>query len=136
MSEMMNRFSGWMAAIVVGIFLLVGTSAQAFETTAKYAILIDQQTGRVLLEKEADIAMAPASMSKLMTILMLYERLADGSLAMDDTFPVSEKAWRMGGSKMFVGVNTRVPVKDLLRGIIVQSGNDACIVVAEGLASS
>jgi len=122
--------------MVVGMFLAVGTNAQAFETAAKFAILVDQQTGRVLLEKDADIAMAPASMSKLMTVLMLFERLGDGSLAMDDTFPVSEKAWRMGGSKMFVGVNTRVPVKDLLRGIIVQSGNDACIVVAEGLASS
>jgi serine-type D-Ala-D-Ala carboxypeptidase (penicillin-binding protein 5/6) len=136
MIEMMNKCSGRIAAIVAGMFLVIGTSAQAFETAANFAILVDQQTGRVLLEKEADIAMAPASMSKLMTILMLYERLADGSLAMDDTFPVSEKAWRMGGSKMFVGVNTRVPIKDLLRGIIVQSGNDACIVVAEGLASS
>ncbi|MBT3787553.1 MAG: D-alanyl-D-alanine carboxypeptidase [Alphaproteobacteria bacterium] len=123
-------------AIALGSMVLSSTSALAFETAAKYAILVDQQTGRVLLEKDADTAMAPASMSKLMTVLMLFERLGDGSLSMDDTFPVSEKAWRMGGSKMFVGVNTRVPVKDLLRGIVVQSGNDACIVVAEGLASS
>jgi D-alanyl-D-alanine carboxypeptidase (penicillin-binding protein 5/6) len=88
------------------------------------------------MEKDADTSMAPASMSKLMTVLMVFERLKNGSLTLDDTFPVSEKAWRMGGSKMFVGVNTRIKVGDLLRGIIVQSGNDACIVVAEGLASS
>ena len=123
------------ALMFVGLAVLP-QSATAFETTAKFAILLDQQTGRVLLEKEADVPMAPASMSKLMTVLMMFERLGDGSLAMDDTFPVSEKAWRMGGSKMFVSVNTRVRVEDLLRGIVVQSGNDACIVVAEGLASS
>jgi serine-type D-Ala-D-Ala carboxypeptidase (penicillin-binding protein 5/6) len=129
--------SGLMSiAVFLGILLLTPISPRAFETAAKFAILVDQQTGRVLLEKDADTPMAPASMSKLMTVLMLFERLDDGSLSMDDTFPVSEKAWRMGGSKMFVGVNTRVPVKDLLRGIVVQSGNDACIVVAEGLASS
>ena len=123
------------ALMLIGLALLP-QSVSAFETTAKFAILLDQQTGRVLLEKEADVPMAPASMSKLMTVLMMFERLGDGSLSMDDTFPVSEKAWRMGGSKMFVSVNTRVRVEDLLRGIVVQSGNDACIVVAEGLASS
>ena len=131
-----SMFAVLSGLLLTGMFLSTSTHAQSFETAAKFAILVDQQTGRVLLEKQADIAMAPASMSKLMTVLMLFERLEDGSLAMDDTFPVSEKAWRMGGSKMFVGVNTRVPIKDLLRGIIVQSGNDACIVVAEGLASS
>ncbi len=108
----------------------------ATETAARYAFMIDDQTGRILLEKDADEPMAPASMSKLMTLYMLFERLSDGSLNLDDTFPVSEKAWRTGGSKMFVGVNTRVRIEDLLRGIIVQSGNDACVVVAEGLASS
>lgn len=114
------------------------TDAQAavVETVAPQAILIDLATGSVLMEKDSDQIIEPASMSKLMLIYMLFERLADGGLTMDDTLPVSETAWRMGGSKMFVGVNTRVTVSDLLRGIIVQSGNDACIVVAEALASS
>ena len=71
-----------------------------------------------------------------MTAFMVFEQLADGRLSLDDTFPVSEKAWRKGGSKMFVELGSRVRVEDLLRGIIIQSGNDACIVVAEGLAGS
>jgi D-alanyl-D-alanine carboxypeptidase (penicillin-binding protein 5/6) len=75
-------------------------------------------------------------MSKLMTAFMVFERLEDGLISLDDTFPVSEKAWRKGGSKMFVEVGSRVRVEDLLRGIIIQSGNDACIVVAEALAGS
>jgi D-alanyl-D-alanine carboxypeptidase (penicillin-binding protein 5/6) len=75
-------------------------------------------------------------LSKLMTIYMVFERLKDGRLQLDDTFSVSEKAWRMGGSKMFVEVGKKVRVEDLLHGIIVQSGNDACIVVAENLAGT
>lgn len=96
--------------------------------------MIDYDTGAVLLEKNAEEPTAPASMSKLMTLYMIFERLKSGSLRLEDTFPVSEKAWSMKGSKMFVGVNTRVKLEDLLRGIIVQSGNDACIVIAEALA--
>src|SRR3546814_14686823 len=80
--------------------------------------------------------MPPASMSKLMTIYMVFERLKEGRLKLDDQFTVSEKAWRMGGSKMFVHVGDSVKVEDLLRGVIIQSGNDACIVIAEGLAGS
>ena len=110
--------------------------ALAFETPARQAILIEQTTGAVLFEKDADTAVPPASMSKLMTVFMVLERIAEGSLSLEDTFSVSEKAWRMGGSKMFVSVNTRVSVADLLRGIIVQSGNDACVVIAEGLSGS
>ncbi|MFP5469265.1 MAG: D-alanyl-D-alanine carboxypeptidase family protein, partial [Alphaproteobacteria bacterium] len=106
---------------------------QALETAAREAILVDVETGAVLFEKNADTPMHPASMSKLMTIAMLFDRLADGSVKMEDTFPVSESAWRIQGSKMFVELGTRIPVADLLRGIIVQSGNDACVVVAEGL---
>lgn len=123
------------ALIAIGIWASA-TPAQAVETLAKHAILIDVTTGAVLMEKDADTATAPASMSKIMMLFMIFERLAEGSLTMDDTFAVSEKAWRMGGSKMFVGVNTRVSISDLLRGVIVQSGNDASIVIAEGLASS
>lgn len=109
---------------------------QTTETVAPNAILIEYSTGQVLLSKNADDVILPASMSKLMLLYMVFERLAEGKLSLDDTFPVSEKAWRMGGSKMFVRVNTRVSVRDLLHGIIVQSGNDACIVVAEGLGGT
>lgn len=114
----------------------LATSAMALETPAKQAILLDYETGAVLFQKNADELMPPASMSKLMTVTMMMERLKDGSLKMEDTFPVSERAWRKGGSKMFVEVGKRVKVSDLLRGIIVQSGNDACIVVAEALGGS
>jgi D-alanyl-D-alanine carboxypeptidase (penicillin-binding protein 5/6) len=112
------------------------TPARAFETPAESAILIDLQTHQVLFEKNADVPLPPASMSKLMTVLMVFERLKAGSLHLDDTLPVSEKAWRKGGSKMFVEVGKNVRVEDLLRGIIIQSGNDACIVIAEGLAGT
>ena len=114
----------------------LGPRAEAFETPAQAAFLIDLQSGQELYAKNADVPLPPASMSKLMTVLMVFERLAEGSLSLDDTFPVSEKAWRKGGSKMFVEVGSRVRVEDLLHGIIVQSGNDACIVVAEALGGT
>lgn len=110
--------------------------AQGVETPARQAILMDVQSGTTLFEKNADQLMPPASMSKLMTIYMIFDRLKEGTLKPTDTFLVSERAWRMGGSKMFVHVGSRVSVEDLLRGIIVQSGNDACIVVAEGISGS
>ena len=128
-----------LVTLAAGTFLMVAvsvSSANALETPAKQALLIDYHTGAVLFEKNADDLMPPASMSKLMTVTMVLERLKEGSLKMDDTFPVSEKAWRKGGSKMFVEVGKRVKVSDLLRGIIIQSGNDACIVVAEALGGS
>jgi serine-type D-Ala-D-Ala carboxypeptidase (penicillin-binding protein 5/6) len=127
--------------IVLSLFagLLAGgpaAHAEAYETAAHAAILIDLQSGQELYAKNADVPLHPASMSKLMTVLMVFERLADGSLSLDDTLPVSEKAWRKGGSKMFVDLGSRVRVEDLLHGIIVQSGNDACIVVAEALGGT
>lgn len=106
------------------------------ETPARHAVLIDHETGAVLFSKDENVPMPPSSMSKLMTIYLLFERLADGRLSLDDEFTVSEKAWRMGGSKMFVEVGSKVRIEDLVRGIVVQSGNDACIVVAEGIAGS
>jgi len=129
------------AALAVGIaavFAIPASApyAQALDTPARNAYVIDLATSTVLLNKAADIPMPPASMSKLMTIFMVFDRLKKGSLNLDDTFLVSEKAWRKGGSKMFVKVGDRIKVSDLLRGIIIQSGNDACIVVAEGLAGS
>jgi len=126
-------------ALILVLFAVVSpvpSRAQAIDTTGKQAIMIDLTTGSILLEKDADVPMPPASMSKLMTIYMVFERLKEGRLSLDDKFQVSAKAWRMGGSKMFVMVNTRIKIRDLLRGIIVQSGNDACIVVAEGISGS
>jgi D-alanyl-D-alanine carboxypeptidase (penicillin-binding protein 5/6) len=115
--------------------------ASAFETPARQALLMEMGTGAVLFEKDADKPMPPASMSKLMTVYLLFERLRDGRLKLDDTLPVSENAWRKGGAKsgsstMFLEPRTEVKVEDLIQGIIVQSGNDASIVIAEGLLQS
>ncbi len=111
-------------------------TAAVFDTAAEAAILVDYRTGQVLYAKNPDEPRPPASMSKLMTAYLVFERLEEGSLRLEDELPVSEKAWRTGGSRMFVQVGTRVKVADLLRGMIVQSGNDACVVLAEGLAGS
>ena len=101
-------------------------------TPARHAIIMDYDTGAVLFEKDADTPTPPSSMSKLMTVAIVLERLKSGQLKADDLFSVSEKAWReKEGSSMWVRVDTKIRVIDLLRGIIVQSGNDACIVVAE-----
>lgn len=128
------------AILGVGAMLLLFSSAQAqtigIETDARQAFMIDAQTGYVLLSKDADTLMPPSSMSKMMTVDMVFEKLKRGELKLDDQFSVSERAWRQGGSKMFVHVGDRVKVEDLLRGIMIQSGNDACIVVAEGLAGT
>ncbi|WP_051608843.1 D-alanyl-D-alanine carboxypeptidase family protein [Fodinicurvata fenggangensis] len=126
-------------AFVSGLLLLSIACvplAKAFETEAREAILVDHETGSILYEKQADKAMPPASMSKIMTAYMVFDRLEEERLSMDDKLPVSEKAWRKGGSKMFVEVGEEVAVSDLLRGVIVQSGNDACIVLAEGISGS
>ena len=117
-------------------FISASKADQGFETGAKAAFLLDLETDQVLFEKNADLSIPPASMSKLMTAYMVLEQLKDGRLRTDDTLPISEKAWKKGGSKMFVEVGKRARIDDLLRGIIILSGNDACIVVAEGLAGS
>lgn len=124
------------AAIFGSVLAMSMTSVQAIETNAREAFIMDFDTGTVLLDKEGNKLTEPASMTKMMTVHMLFKHLKDGSVSMDDTFHVSEKAWRKGGSKMFVEVNSNVSVSDLLHGIIVQSGNDAAIVVAEGLAGT
>ena len=129
-----KRIIFWPVLLAGMAFGLNSAVAQAvIETPAKQAILIDHATGTVLFSKNPEQSMPPSSLSKLMTLYMLFDRLATGGLSMDDTFPVSKKAWRMGGSKMFVRVDTQVKISDLIRGIIIQSGNDACIVVAEGI---
>lgn len=113
----------------------------AFETIAKNALLMDAETGYVMLDKKAADRMPPASMSKLMTAYMVFDALKAGRLTLDTEFTVSENAWRKGGAKsgsstMFLNPGQKVKVRDLLRGIIVQSGNDACIVAAENMAGS
>ena len=112
-----------------------------FQTKAPHAVIMDYETGEVLYEKGARAAIAPASMTKIMTADMVFEALKNGTVTPDTEFQVSEEAWRRGGVKsgsstMFLKVKSSVRVEDLLRGIIIQSGNDACIVVAEGLAGS
>jgi D-alanyl-D-alanine carboxypeptidase (penicillin-binding protein 5/6) len=106
------------------------------DTAARYAVAIDFNTGATLLDKDADVPMTPSSMTKLMTAYIIYGMLRAGRLKLDQELPVSERAWRMGGSKMFVPLGASVKVEDLIRGMIVQSGNDACIVLAEGTAGS
>ncbi len=108
----------------------------AIETSAEHGLIMDAQTGQVLWQKDGMSPMPPASMSKLMTIELLFSRLKDGRVKLTDTFPVSERAWRTQGSKMFVELGSRITVESLLRGIIIQSGNDACVVVAEALGGT
>src|SRR5947209_4178213 len=112
-----------------------------FQTSAPYAILIEADSGTVLFEKNADKLNPPASMSKLMTIEVVLHTLEEGKLKWDDEMTISENAWRKGGapsggSAMFAALNTRVSVRDLLHGVMIQSGNDACIALAEGIAGS
>jgi len=106
------------------------------DTQAKHAIVVDADTGAVLLDKAADEHLPTASMSKMMTAYLVFSYLKEGRAKLEDELPISERAWRTGGSKMFVPVGGRVPIEDLVRGMIVQSGNDACVALAEGLAGS
>ncbi len=127
-------------AIGVSMMALSG-KANAFETKAKNAILMDYETGAYLFTKNHQEMIAPASMSKLMTVYVLLSKIKDGEVSLDDRYTVSENAWRKGGaasggSTMFLKIGQEVKVEDLLKGILIQSGNDACIVVAENLAGS
>jgi D-alanyl-D-alanine carboxypeptidase (penicillin-binding protein 5/6) len=121
-------------AILLAVCLI--RPAAAFETAATAAYVVDHGTGTVLMDKNATTPLPPASMSKLMTLYMLFEALADGRVTMDTEFRVSARAAAMGGSTMFLAEGERVAVRDLIPGIIVNSGNDACVVVAEGLAGT
>ena len=125
-----------LVAFVCGIAAAMSAalSAAAFQTTARTAIVIDHGTGIDLMEKNADERIQPASMSKLMTLYMLFEALDEGRLTLDDRLPVSNYAMSFKGSSMFLNRNDRVRVEDLIRGIVVLSGNDACAVVAEALS--
>lgn len=118
-----------------------GLRAQTVETSAPHAILVDADTNTVLLEKDADTPVPPASLSKLMTVEVVFQALKEGRLSLDDKFRISENAWRKGGassggSTMFAELNSEVPLADLIQGIVVQSGNDASIAVAEGMAGT
>ena len=104
------------------------------QTPAKQVIIYDHEVDEVLFEKNADQLMKPASMAKVMTSYIVFDRIKDKSLNMSDTFLVSDKAWRMGGSRSFLELNSNVTIKDLLLGLIVQSGNDAAVVLAEGVS--
>ena len=119
----------------------VSSQAFAFDTAARNAILMDYDTGAYIYTKNHEVQMAPASMSKLMTLYIIFDKLRDGSLSLEDKFRVSENAWRKGGaasgsSTMFLKIGEKVSVEDLLQGIIVQSGNDACIVAAENISGT
>jgi D-alanyl-D-alanine carboxypeptidase (penicillin-binding protein 5/6) len=106
------------------------------DTQAKHALILEAETGAVLLDKFAEERIPPASMSKVMTAYLVFDYLKQGRAKLEDELPVSEQAWRTGGSKMFVPIGSRIKIDDLLRGMIIQSGNDACVVLAEGLAGS
>lgn len=131
------------AALIISLFCSFPVSAQSIgvETEAREAFMVDATTGYVMLAKDADKLMPPSSMSKMMTAHMVFEKLRKGELRMEDELPVSENAWRKGGSAsggstMFLPLGGRATVKELIQGIVVQSGNDACIVIAEAIGGS
>jgi serine-type D-Ala-D-Ala carboxypeptidase (penicillin-binding protein 5/6) len=114
----------------------VATPLGPVDVVAKWAYIMDHNTGAELLDKHASEPMPPSSMAKLMTLYISYKRLQEGRLALDQPLPVSERAWRMGGSRMFVDIDSKVPVEALIRGVVVQSGNDASLVLAEAIGGS
>ena len=104
------------------------------QVAAKNFILVDAHSGHMLAEKDADAQVEPASITKLMTSYVIYHEFDTGRLSMDDMVTISEKAWRMGGSRMYVEVDKQVSVHDLMKGLIIQSGNDATVALAEHIA--
>ncbi len=137
--SVLKQIQPLVARIVAGLTLTLLAAAPLraeFETRATSAYIYDVTTGTVLFEKQADVPLPPASMSKLMTLNMLFEALQDGRVSLETQFGVSTRARQMGGSSMFLNEQDRPTVEELIQGIIVLSGNDACVVVAEGLAGS
>ncbi|MEX3009026.1 D-alanyl-D-alanine carboxypeptidase family protein [Hoeflea sp. TYP-13] len=140
---MINRMGTTIFSIALAIIIVIPTAAfaQLFQTKAKQAYLIEAETGTVLFAKDEDDPIPPASLAKLMTMELVFNALKTGQLSLDDEFEVSENAWRTGGavsgtSTMFAEIHSSIRLEDLMRGVIVQSGNDACIVIAEGMAGS
>ncbi|SLN38590.1 D-alanyl-D-alanine carboxypeptidase family protein [Pseudooctadecabacter jejudonensis] len=133
---MLRHLAAPIAALALSLGAATSPLAQGFDTRATAAYVIDQTTGTVLLSKNADEPLPPASMSKLMTVYMAFDAIATGRLSVDEELPVSQHCFEYTGSTMFLNVNDRVRVEDLLRGIIVLSGNDASCVIAEGLAGT
>lgn len=134
-------FGAVLAACAAASAALSPALSQTIQTAARWALLMDADTGSVLFQKDADGLMSPASMVKIMTAEVVFHELAQGRITLDTEFPVSEHAWRTGGamsrgSAMFARLGESIKVSDLLRGLIIQSGNDAAIVLAEGLAGS
>ena len=125
-----------MMTVVMTVGLIAQPAGAEIITPSEYVIIMDHESGDILYEKNADAPMKPASMAKMMTVYIVFKQLNEGSLKMEDKLIVSEKAYRKGGSRMFLEQRSQVTIGELLRGIIVQSGNDAAIVVAEGLAGT
>ena len=124
---------------LLSFIFLISNSNSNIEIKARTAILQDFLSGEILYEKEPDIQIYPASMTKIMTSIIAFDLIKSGDLSLDDKFIVSEKAWRLstaGYSSMFIMVGDEVSVEDLLHGIITASGNDACIALAEGIAGT
>lgn len=130
--------------LLASVMALAGVTAgfaQEFETKAKYAVLMDYESGTILLNKSADERLEPASMSKLMTLAVVFTYIQQGKLSLDDEFFISENAWRTGGaasggSTMFAELNSKIRVEDLIKSVIIQSGNDAAIALAEGIGGT
>ena len=128
-----------MKNIILLIFIIFSNSAYSFETSAKQAILIDVLSGDVLYEKNIDQKISPASITKIMTAIVAFDLIKKGELTFNEKFKISKNAWRMsseGYSSMFIMPNDKVSVENLLKGIIIVSGNDACVALAEGIAGT
>lgn len=129
-------------ALVTGVIMMavvtapIAKASSDVPTVAEYVFVTDFSSGRVLMEKQHDLPMKPASMAKIMTTYIVFDRIAEGSLALSDQFVVSEKAWKMGGSRSFLQAGRSYSLDELLHGVIIQSGNDAAVVIAEGISGS
>ena len=137
--------SSFRRSLVAALLVTAGVSmqtagAQTIETAARQAIIVDQASGAILMEKNADELMVPSSMSKLMTVYMVFDKLKTGAWKPTDQLPVTETTWKKhvksGGSLMFLPINSTASVEDLLKGVVIQSGNDACSVLAEAYSGS
>jgi len=137
----MRAFPALLALAGTMLLIASGAEAQIFETKAPQAYMIDAGTGTILFSKEPDMPFPPASMAKLMTMEVVFHAIREGRLSLEDTFKVSEHAWRTGGamsrgSTMFAELGSSIRLDDLIKGVIVQSANDGCIIIAEGMAGS